>query len=79
MGWIEEVASAFGAEPLSPQETDELLEVAREVAHAVERKATPLATFLLGMRVHATVASGGDRAAAIRAAVGELRGLLERP
>ena len=41
-----------------PPETDRLLRVARDVAHRVERKDTPLATFLLGMHVARRTADG---------------------
>ena len=59
--WIDELAEALGVEALSSAETDRLLRVARDVAHRVERKDTPLAAFLLGMHVARRTASGTAR------------------
>jgi hypothetical protein len=61
---------------LSEAETESLLHVARDVAHRVERKVTPLAAFLLGMAVERRIAGDGSREAALEDAVVELRGLL---
>ena len=49
--WIDQLAEALGEDTLSPQETAELLEAAREVAHRIERRITPLSAFLLGQAV----------------------------
>ena len=49
--WIDGLAEALGVEALSYPETERILRVARDVAHRVERKDTPLAAFLLGMDV----------------------------
>lgn len=73
MAWIDNLAAALGAEPLTDDEVEELLTVARDVAHGVERKMTPLATYLLGMDVARRIAAGEERAAAMRAAISELR------
>jgi hypothetical protein len=67
--WIDELAGALEAEPLSRDEVARLLGVARDVAHRVERKITPLATFLLGEAVGRSVASGTDRSVALRQAI----------
>jgi hypothetical protein len=72
MGWIDELAAALGAEPLSDDEVERLLDVAREVAHGVERKVTPLATFLLGMSVQTRMQGGSARAASVDAAIADL-------
>ena len=48
-GWIDDLAGALDLDPLTASETDRLLRMARDVAHRVERKGTPLASFLLGM------------------------------
>jgi hypothetical protein len=57
-------------EPLSDSQAEALLAVSREVAHGVERKATPLAAFLLGRAVERR---GGD---AFTEALAELRGAV---
>ena len=51
MEWLDRLAEALGEEPLSVQEADRLLRASREVAHRVERTATPLAAFLVGAAV----------------------------
>ena len=50
--WVAEVCSALGIK--NEIDSDLLLDVARDVAHAVERRAAPVTTFLLG------VAAGRD-------------------
>jgi hypothetical protein len=74
--WIDDLATAFELEPLSDRESDGLLRVARDVAHSVERKDTPLAAFLLGMRVAALADDGQPRVETLDAAVAEIQALL---
>ncbi len=45
--WLQQVAGELGVDPDVP--VDALLEAARVVAHTVERKATPLTTYLIGV------------------------------
>jgi hypothetical protein len=45
-----------------------ILDVARDAAHAVDRPAAPVSTYLLGVAVAQAVAAGGDPAAAARQA-----------
>ena len=73
MEWIDQLAVTFGLDPLGPDETNDLLDAARDVAHGVERKITPLASFLLGMRVAGRVADGAERDAALSETLAELR------
>lgn len=75
-GWIDDFAGALGEEPLTATETSTLLEVARDVAHRVERQVTPLSTFLLGAAVGRRLAAGASRDEALGAALGELRASL---
>ena len=51
MGWVNGLASELRLEPLSKHEADHVLRVAREVAHRVERKVTPLAMYVAGLAV----------------------------
>ncbi len=74
--WIDELAVTFALEPLSEDETDRLLHVARDVAHRVERKVTPLAAFLMGMDVASRVAGGDSRAAAVDGSIAAVEVLL---
>jgi hypothetical protein len=64
-GWIDDLAEALEVDPLTPSETDRLLRIARDVAHRVERKGTPLASFLLGIHVARRTADGSPRAVAL--------------
>jgi Domain of unknown function (DUF6457) len=74
--WIDDLARAFGLEPLSDHESGELLRIARDVAHRVERKDTPLAAFLLGMRVAVSARSEAPREERLGAAIAEVDTLL---
>jgi hypothetical protein len=51
MEWLNGLAGELRLDPLSKHETDHVLTAAREVAHRVERKATPLAMYLVGLAV----------------------------
>ena len=74
--WIDELAATFALQPLTGDETDRLLRVARDVAHRVERKGTPLAAFLMGMDVASRVAGGASRASAINDSIAVVETLL---
>jgi len=76
MNWVDELAGALGTEPLTDAEVDRLLQVARDVAHSVERKVTPLAAFLLGMSVHQRMLDQHGRAEAVDAAIADLRATI---
>ena len=75
-GWIDELAAALGEEPLTREEASDLLGAARDVAHRVERKITPLAAFLLGSSVGRATSGGSTRAEALRRALETPEGLL---
>ena len=45
--WIEHIAADLGVGADVP--VDELLDAARVVAHSVERRATPVTTYLIGL------------------------------
>ena len=72
MSWIDGFASELELEHLSKHETEHLLQVARDVAHRVERKTTPLAMYLIGLSVGLQAASGRPRDDAIDDAVHSL-------
>lgn len=76
MPWIDELAEALGVEPLSEYEVERLLDVSRDVAHGIERKVTPLASFLLGMSVQSRMQNADARAAAVDGAIEDLRAAL---
>ena len=77
--WLRELAAALGAQAVAEDEIEELLGVARDVAHGIERKATPIATFLLGAGVERRIAAGASRADAFAGALGDLRATLPSP
>ncbi len=60
--WLSAVCAEFGLDPVVA--ADVILDVARDVAHGVERPAAPMTTFLLGRAVEAG-ASLDDAAARI--------------
>jgi hypothetical protein len=74
--WIDQLAASTGEAPLSGPETTRLLGVARDVAHRVERKVTPLAAFLLGSAVGRRLAAGASREDALAEAVATLEAIL---
>ena len=77
--WIDELANALDAERLSKDDVARLLGVARDVAHRVERKVTPLATFVLGEAVGRSVASGTERSVALDQVLETTSSLLPTP
>jgi hypothetical protein len=74
--WIDDLARTVGEEPLTAAETAELLDAARDVAHRVERKMTPLSTFVIGCAVGRQLASGADRTESIAATLRQLQAAL---
>lgn len=71
--WLDRLAGALGEEPLSVPDSERLLGAARDVAHRVERKLTPLAAFLIGSAVGRDPAGRVD---ALEAALATLESLL---
>lgn len=51
MEWVDRLAAELHLDALSAHEKEHLLSVSREVAHRIERKATPLAMYVLGLSV----------------------------
>jgi hypothetical protein len=49
--WTDDLADALGVDRLSEAEVNTLLDTARDIAHRVERKDTPVSTYLLGVAV----------------------------
>jgi Domain of unknown function (DUF6457) len=74
--WIDELAEVLQVEALTTAETGHILRVARDVAHRVERKETPLAAFLLGMHVARRTADGTARDMALDDAIATTDALL---
>lgn len=74
--WIDDLARELGEEPLTRQEVAAILDVARDVAHRVERKITPLSTFLLGIAVGRRQAAGASRTEGLGAGLGLVQAAL---
>jgi hypothetical protein len=74
--WIDDLARSLGEAPLTSTEIARLLDAAGDVAHRVERKMTPLSTFVVGCAVGRTLASGVERTEALNDALGRLDSLL---
>jgi hypothetical protein len=74
--WIDQYATALGEEGLSPAETADILKLARDVAHGVERRLAPLAAFVAGLAAARASVDGGDRAASVRSALDQARALI---
>jgi hypothetical protein len=70
--WIDDLSRAVGEEPLTAAEMEQLLDAARDVAHRVERKMTPLSAFVIGCAVGRELANGVDRRETIGAMLRQL-------
>jgi hypothetical protein len=75
--WLTDAAATLGVDAIDDDTQERLLGAARDVAHGVERKITPLATYLLGAAVERRVAAGEDRAAAFAGAVADLQRAID--
>ena len=74
--WLNELADGLGEPRISAQELGEVLKIARDVAHEVERRFAPVSAFLIGVAVGQRVAEGTSREEAFRSAVATARDLL---
>ena len=78
--WIDRLAGTLGVDPLSEADVVRLLSAAREVAHRVERRVTPLAAFLIGQSVGSEMTRGGNRHDSLAGALETLGSVLpDRP
>jgi Domain of unknown function (DUF6457) len=73
------MAAALEEEPLSDDEVGMALRLARRVAHGVERKDAPLASYLAGVRAGRLAASGTDRTDAFRRVMASVEPLIPEP
>lgn len=77
--WLASLATTLGVDPLADDQVMELLGVARDIAHGVERRATPLATFLLGAATQRRIGHGATAPEAFADALIELQTTLPPP
>lgn len=75
--WLRIAADALGVDPIDDATQERLLGAARDVAHGVERKLTPLATFLLGVAVARRTATGEDARTAFDGALSDLERAID--
>jgi hypothetical protein len=76
MEWIDRLAEALGVNALDELQTAALLSAAREVAHRVERKTTPLAAYVVGTAAGKRIAAGETPAAALDEVLGVLLNMV---
>jgi len=76
MEWLDRLAQTFELDAPTNHEIAAVLDAARDVAHGVERKITPVSTFLLGMDVERRVKAGASREEALTSAIEALRATL---
>lgn len=67
----DDIADALGVARLLPDEQELLLDLARDVAHASERKFAPLSCFLVGAAL-----DGDDRLATLQRLAAQVRSSL---
>jgi Domain of unknown function (DUF6457) len=67
--WVEKVCNELSID--DDVDIDELLDLARDVAHGVERRAAPIATFLAGL-----AAGRGENVESVEEAVERIRTLV---
>jgi hypothetical protein len=58
--WTDRLAAALEVTPLDAGAESSILKASREIAHRVERRDTPLSTYLLGVAVGQRAASTPD-------------------
>jgi len=73
---LDRLAQALDVEATTSTETAAILTVARDVAHRIERRITPVSTYLLGLSVAERVAAGAARGDAFTAAIADLRSAM---
>ena len=74
--WIDDLARSLGEAPLTGAETTQLLSAAGDVAHRVERKMTPLSTFVVGCAVGRKLTDGAARTESLADVLRQLESLL---
>lgn len=67
--WVDKVCGELDID--EDVDIDELLDLARDVAHGVERRAAPIATFLVGL-----AAGRGDSVESVEDAVDRVRATI---
>jgi hypothetical protein len=74
--WTDTLAAALEVHPLNDADAERLLDASRDVSHRVERKQTPLTSYLVGVAVGRAVADGTDPGEALDDALAMLARVL---
>jgi hypothetical protein len=74
--WIDRFAGALGEGTIQPKEMGQILRLARDVAHGVERRLAPLSSFVVGLYVGRRTAEGIPRDRALSDALEAARRLI---
>jgi len=74
--WLAQLATSLGVDPIDEGQIADILDAARDVAHTVERKVTPIAAFLLGAAVQRRIGHGATLSDALQDALADLRSAL---
>jgi hypothetical protein len=74
--WIRRLASDLGEPSLNSREIGQVLKLAREVAHGVERKLAPLAAYVAGVHVGRCAAQGASPSEALSEAIRAVDAIL---
>jgi hypothetical protein len=74
--WLHQLAIVLGVDPVDEAQISDILDAARDVAHNVERKLTPVSTFLLGAAVQRRIGHGASASDALQDALVDLRSAL---
>ena len=74
--WLDRLTDSLDEPRITPDELGEVLKMAREVAHAVERRFAPVCAFLVGVAVGQRTTAGVVRDEAFRECVRLTRELL---
>lgn len=72
--WLDALADLLDVARLDATEVDELLAIARDVAHGTERRFAPLSTFLAGV----AVAGAADRPVDVARVGRHIRAFVDR-
>jgi hypothetical protein len=75
-GWLQQLATVLGVDPVDEAAIDDILDAARDVAHTVERRITPVSTFLLGAAAQRRIGHGATASDALQDALADLRSAL---
>ena len=74
--WLDRLADALEVPRITSDELGTILSLAREVAHATERKHAPVSTFLLGIAVGRASSTDSLKDQALTAAVAKTHSLI---